>query len=87
MIKALLDIQNREGWNDAQMADALSVHRLTWNRVKNGTYNGGRLDRFMVNAARRFPELQGRLPLHSLLTISLERDRISAIPIASVWAA
>jgi len=56
MIEKLKAIQEREKLTDAQMAERLGVHTMSWSRLKNKRSEPG--GRFVRNAVKAFPELK-----------------------------
>jgi transcriptional regulator with XRE-family HTH domain len=62
----LIAIQQREGWNDGQMAERLSISRSAWNMIRNG--NLPLSERVQMKAAGAFPELLGALVTSVTLT-------------------
>jgi DNA-binding XRE family transcriptional regulator len=59
MLTKLVEIQIRNSWTDAQMAQHLHVARSTWTEVRNGRL--ALSERVQMAAARSFPELLGEL--------------------------
>lgn len=59
MLNKLREIQQREAWTDARMAERLGIARSTWTEIKNGrlAFSG----RHQMAAAAAFPELLGEL--------------------------
>ena len=55
----LLQIQAREGWTDAEMADRIGIARSTWTGIKNDRL--ALSGRVQLMAARALPELLGEL--------------------------
>lgn len=62
----LIQIQNRNGWADSEMAERLGVARTTWTEVKNG--RNPISARMQMAAASAFPELLGDLVTSVTLT-------------------
>lgn len=59
MLSKLIEIQEREGWPDAEMAARLGVARSTWTEVRNGRLPLSH--KVQMAAAAAFAELRGDL--------------------------
>lgn len=61
LIETLKQIQARDNLNDQQFANALGIHRVSWQRIKNRRKPFGR--HFLSCARKAFPELKDAIDI------------------------